>query len=125
MRRVILFLLAIVVLPGCWPDEDGTDSSARAGDIGDIPAGRTLIDANGCGTCHIIPGIDGAQGLVGPPLNHMARRSIIAEIMQNTPSNMVSWLLAPQQVVPGNAMPDLGLSEEEALDVTAYLYTLD
>ena len=124
MRSLILPLLVVLFLPGCWPDEEPGPSD-RADEIGDVSAGRALILANGCGTCHIIPGIDTAQGLVGPPLNHMARRRIIAGVMQNTPANMAQWLLAPQQVVPGNAMPDVGLTEAEALDVTAYLYTLE
>jgi cytochrome c1 len=38
---------------------------------------------------------------------------------------MVTWLRDPQEIVPGNAMPDMGLSEEQARDITAYLYTLD
>jgi hypothetical protein len=37
---------------------------------------------------------------------------------------MITWLRAPQSVVPGNAMPDLGLTAAQACDNTAYLYTL-
>ncbi len=55
----------------------------------------------------------------------MSRRTIIAGLLQNTPANMVTWLRAPQDIVPGNAMPDLGLPEEQARDITAYLYTLE
>ena len=73
----------------------------------------------------MIPGIDGADGLVGPPLIHWSRRAVIAGLLQNTPSNLVTWLMAPQDVVPDNAMPDLGLSEEQARDIAAYLYTIE
>ena len=73
----------------------------------------------------MIPGIDNARGLVGPPLDHMGRRIFIAGLLRNTPDNLVSWLRDPQAVVPGNAMPDMGLSDEQARDITAYLYTLN
>ena len=40
------------------------------------------------------------------------------------PSGSVTWLRFPQKVVPGNAMPDMNLSEEDARDIAAYLSTL-
>jgi cytochrome c2 len=91
---------------------------------GDPQHGIALIEQNGCGTCHMIPGIDGADGLVGPPLNLMGRRIYIAGMRRNTPENMAAWLQNPQVVVPGNVMPNMGLSQREAADVAAYLATL-
>lgn len=112
---------ALLVLGGC--DEAGVGT--RFTDVGDPEQGALYISEAGCGSCHIIPGIDGAEGLVGPPLDHMGKRIFVAGLLRNTPANMVTWLLDPQEVVPGNAMPDIGLSEEQARDITAYLYTLD
>jgi cytochrome c1 len=37
---------------------------------------------------------------------------------------MIAWLKDPQAVVPGNAMPNMGLNDTDAQDITAYLYTL-
>jgi len=37
----------------------------------------------------------------------------------------MEWLRDPQKVVPNNAMPDVGLSEKQARDITAYLETLE
>lgn len=91
---------------------------------GDPKHGIALIRQNGCGTCHVIPGVEGADGLVGPPLTMMGRRIYIAGVSRNTPENMTAWLQNPQAVVPGNAMPNMGLSRKDALDVAAYLYTL-
>lgn len=99
-------------------------SDARAPLHGDAAAGAALITKYGCGSCHSIPGIVDADGLVGPPLTLMARRQFIAGVLRNTPDNMVQWLRFPQQVVPGNAMPDLALSESEARQIAAYLETL-
>jgi cytochrome c2 len=112
---------ALLALGGC--DEAGV--ATRFADIGSPERGALYIAQVGCGSCHKIPGIDGAEGLVGPPLDHMGKRIFIAGLLRNTPANMVTWLRYPQQVVPGNAMPDMGLNEGQARDITAYLYTLD
>lgn len=114
-------LAALLALAGC--DEAGV--APRFAQIGDPERGAAYIEQIGCGSCHMIPGIDGAQGLVGPPLDYMGKRVFIAGLLRNTPANMVTWLLDPQEIVPGNAMPDMGLSEEQARDITAYLYTLE
>jgi cytochrome c2 len=86
--------------------------------------GARLIENNGCGTCHSIPGINGADGVVGPPLDNIGRRVYLAGILRNTPENMASWLQHPQAYVPGNAMPEMGLTGNEAKAITAYLRTL-
>jgi cytochrome c len=100
------------------------DLAAQVRGLGDPGKGKDLILAVGCGACHVVPGIVDANGLVGPPLDHMARRQYIAGVLRNTPDNMVHWIQHPQQVVPGNAMPEMGLSEEESRQIAAYLYTL-
>ena len=83
-----------------------------------------LIVANGCSTCHSIPGIAGARGNVGPPLDHIGTRVFIAGMLRNTPENMVRWLKNPQAVIPGNAMPNMNLNDAQARDITAYLAEL-
>ncbi len=110
-----------LVLGGC---RDETQRSEAL--FGGSPAhGATLIGKFGCGACHTIPGIHGADGLVGPPLDHMGKRVYVAGVLRNTPDNMMAWLRDPQSVVPNNAMPDAGLNEQQARDIAAYLYTLD
>lgn len=78
----------------------------------------------GCAACHDIPGIDGPAGLVGPPLADIGKRIYIAGVIANTPSNMVNWIVDPPAVDPMTAMPVTGISEAEARDVAAYLYSL-
>ena len=92
--------------------------------MGNPSRGAALIQYYGCGACHTIPGISGADALVGPPLDKMGRRVYLAGLLRNTPDNMVTWLRYPQRIVPGNAMPDMHLTEEQARDIAAYLYTL-
>jgi len=91
---------------------------------GDAQHGITLIHSYGCGTCHTIPGIQEASGLVGPPLYFFSRRTIIAGMLPNTPDNLVAWLQNPQAVVPNNAMPYMAMGEQDATDIAAYLYTI-
>ncbi|HZY13364.1 MAG TPA: c-type cytochrome [Beijerinckiaceae bacterium] len=86
--------------------------------------GADLIVANGCGTCHSIPGIAGAWGNVGPPLDHIGTRVFIAGMLRNSPDNMVRWLKNPQAIIPGNAMPNMNLNDAQARDITAYLAEL-
>jgi len=35
------------------------------------------------------------------------------------------WVMDPQSVEPGNAMPNLGVTPTDAEDIAAYLFTLD
>ena len=113
LKRGALLCMALT-LAGCnaFGLSQASDAQKRGAD---------LIVANGCGTCHAIPGIAGARGNVGPPLDHIGTRVFIAGMLRNTPDNMVAWLKNPQAIIPGNAMPNMSLSDAEARDITAYL----
>lgn len=84
-------------------------------------AAQEAIDTYGCGSCHTIPGIRGADGLVGPPLTRFHERPYIAGQLPNTPENLVHWIMSPQEVAPGTAMPDLEVVEEDARAIATYL----
>jgi cytochrome c len=90
----------------------------------DAARGPSLIVAFGCAACHTVPGVEAARGNVGPPLTRFGDRTYIAGMLRNTPANLVRWIRDPQGVVPGNAMPNMGVTEAEARDIAAYLYTL-
>jgi cytochrome c oxidase assembly factor CtaG/cytochrome c2 len=100
------------------------ENEARRLTGGDPYHGRTAIRTYGCDSCHTIPGVATADALVGPPLNRMASRTIIAGRFENTPENMLRWIRQPHVVEPGTAMPDTGVSEQDGRDIVAYLYTL-
>jgi cytochrome c1 len=68
--------------------------------------------------------VNGARGLVGPPLTDFGRRSYIAGVLPNNADNLQHWIRDPQSVVPGNAMPNLGVSAVDARDIAAYLLTI-
>lgn len=90
----------------------------------DVARGRALVAEVGCGACHVVPGVAGPAGAVGPPLDDFGRRALIAGIAPNRPDTLVRWLMDPPSLSPGTAMPALGLSEAQARDVAAFLYTL-
>jgi len=119
MRLPMIALMAAVSLAASF-------TIAAAGPLpGSSGGGAALIRQTGCGSCHVIPGIPGAQGLAGPPLDHMVHRIYIAGMLRNTPENMTHWIMHPQSVVRGNAMPEMGLTESQAKDIAAYLALLD
>lgn len=86
--------------------------------------GEQVIVHYECGKCHTIPGIHDAHGVFGPPLNFMGSRTIVAGNFPNVPDNLVHWIQSPTSMKPKTAMPDLGLSEQQARDAAAYLETL-
>jgi cytochrome c2 len=86
--------------------------------------GKLLIQQYGCMTCHVIPGIDGPRGMVGPSLEAFASRPKILDRVANTPDNLVGYLQNPESVHPQTSMPNLGISGPDARDIAAYLVTL-
>ncbi len=91
---------------------------------GDVEAGRQAIQSWGCGSCHTIPGVAGAHGKVGPRLGQMAEQTYIAGMLPNTPENLVLWIRFPQEIQPGNAMPNTDVPEATARNMAAYLYSI-
>jgi putative membrane protein len=121
MPVLVVSTLVAGVAMGC------ESSDARhAEDItrGSTDRGKAAIEHYGCGACHQIPGISGAAGLVGPSLESIASRAYIAGRQVNEPDQMIAWIRDPQHLRAPTAMPALGLSEQEARDIAAYLYTL-
>lgn len=117
-RMIAVMCCALMLLNGC--SEKPPEVPAGA----DPEQGRVLIKYAGCGSCHRIPGIDSANGEVGPPLDGIAQRAYLAGVLPNHFDNMVLWIAQPQAVAPESAMPNLGLTESEAIHIAAYLYTL-
>lgn len=91
---------------------------------GDPARGQAAITTYGCGSCHVIPGVAGATGTVGPSLATFGSSKDIADDGPNTPDNLIKFLQNPSSVKPGTTMPNLGVTEPDARDIAAYLYTL-
>lgn len=115
-------ILLVGLLAGCRHDSERVAAEMTGGD----PArGLRAIEKYGCASCHQIPGARGANARVGPPLDGMRRRVYLAGRLLNTPENLMRWIQHPQEVERGNAMPDMGVTDEDARDITAWLYTLE
>jgi cytochrome c2 len=114
-------LIVTFVLLGAACSGKQETKSATTGDPG---KGKQLITQYGCTACHVVPGVEGPRGEVGPSLDHVATRPVIAETLPNNPQNLTRYLLNPQMVNTQNIMPNLGIKPDEARDIAAYLYTL-
>lgn len=99
------------------------ERKAEAMTGGNVDRGRLAYQQSGCGGCHALRGVPGAQGAVGPPLDGIAARAIIGGRLENRPDNMILWIRHPQHVSPGTAMPELGVTPPASRDIAAYLYT--
>lgn len=110
---------AIIALLSACHGQTDVARPAGSAQLGAITIGRQA-----CGSCHVIPGIEGADGRVGPPLAHFASQQTIAGKLPNFPGNLKRFLKAPRAVAANGAMPDLGLSDDQVRDIAAYLYTL-
>lgn len=104
-------------------DRDDMWAHAAATTGGDPRRGQAMFIQYGCGSCHGAKHVPKATGMVGPPLDGIAVRAIIAGKLSNTPDNLQRWIRDPQAVTPGTAMPDLNVGERDARDITAFLYT--
>jgi len=117
----LLSLLLTAALVGC---DDEANQTAIATVGGDPTHGRALMTAYGCTACHTVPGIHGANALVGPPLTSMASRGYVGGVMPNTPKNLITWIQNPTAVDGKTAMPNLHVTDKDARDIATYLYTL-
>src|SRR3954469_2901694 len=103
MRRLLAVTVALsaaVALAACSSAAKET-TGPRVIRGASVDLGKKLIVRYGCGTCHEIPGVDGAKGLVAAPLTHFGRRGTIAGRLANTPDNLIRWVEDPQDVEPG------------------------
>lgn len=126
-KRMLIFFCTTVmvslVLCGCNRAALQTGEERMPG--GDASRGRVLLEEYGCQSCHAIPGVSGQPSYVGPPLTAWAERQYIVGMYPNTSENLALWIRFPQDVEPGTAMPNLGVDEQDALDMGAYLYSLN
>lgn len=121
MRRLTFVLL---LLAACNRPEQ--QRPAEPPPIGNAGRGKVLIAQHGCNVCHIIPGVEGPQGSLGPSLEGVASRAAISNnVVQNTPQNLVQYIQQPASLNPESTMPPLGITPQDAHDIAAYLLTLN
>jgi cytochrome c len=115
-----LIVSAFLALAGCGEAPPDAKFNVAGGDPDKAPQ---IIRHYGCGACHTVPGVPGANATVGPSLKGLRDRPYVAGVLANTPDNLVKWIEHPRQIDPKTAMPETGITEKEARHVAAYLYT--
>jgi cytochrome c oxidase subunit 2 len=86
--------------------------------------GFQLVSTGQCIACHTIQGTP-LQGKVGPNLTRYGTRTTMGSGMyENSQQNLVKWLLDPKGSKPGNLMPRVVETEEDANAIAAYLLSL-
>ena len=94
------------------------------GVAGDPERGRVTFADKGCVTCHTVRGVPNSTGILGPNLTNVALRPTLTEAgFPNTPDQMARWILDPPAMKPGTIMPNLSLTDQQARDVVAFLYS--
>jgi cytochrome c len=118
-RNAVALAIAVAAAGagGCRPD-----AAKVAG--GDPARGVEAIGRYGCGACHAIPGVEGADAVIGPSLDHIASRTQLAGQIENSLANMMRWIQKPQEVRKDTLMPDMEVTDQDARDIAAHLYTL-
>jgi cytochrome c2 len=107
-----------------WQTQERAEAAAREMTGGEAGRGKLAFARRRCGACHSLLAVDGADGQVGPALDKVARRAFLAGDQPNDPTHMIAWVQHPQAMRPGVGMPELGLGDQEARDLAAYMYTL-
>ncbi len=113
-----LFPLAVLALAACKPPPDQRQFVATA----DAAQGKAVIERVGCASCHAIPGVRWPKGKVGPALDGLAERALIAGKLPNEPYVLAAYIRNAPGLVPGSGMPAMPVSDAEARDIAAYLY---
>ena len=112
-------LVALFVLSAC--SDEG--ANRRPLTHGNPHRGKIALTTYGCVACHTIPGVRGSNSLSAPPLIGISQRSYLAGMLVNTPDNLRSWIQHPRKINPHTAMPEQGVTDQDASDIAAYLYT--
>lgn len=118
MAKTFARLILLLLLVGCGkrlPEHDPLTG-------GNAKKGKELISYFGCGSCHEIRGIPGADATVAPSLTDLRKRVYIAGRLPNTPRALEQWIVDPRSINPHTAMPRVGADVSQARDIAAYLY---
>ncbi|GAA1659223.1 hypothetical protein GCM10010977_08400 [Citricoccus zhacaiensis] len=111
-------LLAVAACDHGPGTTDGSGPVPRS----DPDAGSAAIIEYGCASCHTVPGVQSVSRTIGPDLTGFDDQIYIAGQLPNRPEELIRWIKNPQDIVPGTAMPNMGVTEQDARDIAAYLY---
>jgi cytochrome c2 len=119
LHRTVIVLLLAGSLAACH-DKMASPEPLTGGNP---KIGQKLVAQFGCGACHQIKGIAHADSQVGPSLKEIRSSSYIGGVLPNSADNLMKWIMHPRAINPKTDMPELGVTEPEARDIAAYLYS--
>jgi cytochrome c1 len=89
-----------------------------------VAQGQKLFLLKGCVGCHSLVAYNAPTGMLGPNLANVGARTYIAAgTLPNTDENLTHWIRVPQEVKHGVLMPNLGVNQDEAKALVAFLRT--
>jgi cytochrome c2 len=118
----VMIALLVSLCTSCGPSAADKAWATNTTGGGNPKHGSQAIQKYGCIACHTVDGIS-SRAVVGPPLTRMASRGYLAGNMENNAANMIRFIQHPRQVHNDTAMPEMGLSDTDARDIAAYLYS--
>jgi cytochrome c oxidase subunit 2 len=91
-----------------------------------LKLGQDAFFKGDCHTCHTIRGTS-ANATDGPDLTHVgSRKSLAAGVLNNHIGTMAGWIAGPQEVKPGNKMPETPVfTGTELRALSAWLSSLE
>jgi cytochrome c len=125
MQRAAWFC-ALLLVAGCEWDADAQVAQApqRVMPGAHPEQAPAAMRRYGCISCHTIPGVQGARAKVGPSLDKLRERQFIAGRFPNEPDMLIRWIQDPRGMKPNTAMPNMGVTDEDARNMAAYIYGL-
>lgn len=127
MKRALLlsFLLTTAIACNRGETASTTGGTATPPAIGNPGRGPALAAQYGCNVCHMIPGVEGPAGSLGPSLQGVGSRPAISQgAVPLTPENLVKFIQDPATLNPQSSMPPSSVPDSDAKDLAAYLLTL-
>lgn len=118
MHAKACWFLPLLLLAACKPPPEQKKQMPQA----NAAHGKQVIERVGCASCHRIPGIGWPKGKVGPPLEGLRDRALLAGRLPNRPDVLAAYIRNAPALVPDSGMPAMPVSETEARDIAAYLY---
>src|SRR5579884_3808674 len=92
MKTLAIICMSVFAPLTLWMCSSKSEQRAAALTGGDPAAAPAEIEYYGCASCHVVPGVAGANGLIGPSLRHFANRVYIGGVLENTPENLIHWI---------------------------------
>ena len=92
--------------------------------LGDADNGQELFNSVGCMGCHTVALEPDDTEMTLESMLDRQGPNLISLGSKTTPKWLYNWIKDPKSYWPDTKMPDLRLSDSEAKDITAYLYSM-